>query len=460
MICQKGRVEASFRDPSGFLFYRDGELFRQVNLSYKENYEFLLASGLYHELNQNGWLISHEEINIRPENEAVCYKVVKPERVEFISYPYEWCFSQLKDAASLTLMIQRKALSRGMSLKDASAYNVQFVDGKPVLIDTLSFERYQDGRPWIAYRQFCQHFLAPLALMAFEDERCGRLLSVNLDGLPLDLVSKMLPLRSWWNSGLLAHLHLHAKAQSGMFQSGKTSINKYKLDQRGMLILLESLEMVISSLAGSKTRSNWQNYYQDNNYTNETMAHKQQIVREMLAEIKPKIVWDLGANTGEFSKICAAQGINIVAFDSDHGCVEYLYRSIKQEGVRNLLPLVMDFNNPSPALGWHNRERMSLIKRGPADMVLALALIHHLAIMNNVPLNRIAELLADITESLIIEFVPKDDSQIKTMLFRREDIFADYNMNNFERQFSKYFHIMRKIELIGSSRNIYLMKRK
>src|SRR5262245_14254456 len=208
-----GQLSASFRDPSGFLFSRDGVLYRQVNRRYEQEYARLMESGLYEKLVKVGVLIPHVEVeNVRAEA-GECFRVIQPERVPFISYPYEWSFGQLKDAALATLSIQKRALKAGMSLKDASAYNIQFVRGKAVLIDTLSFELYKDGQPWVAYRQFCQHFLAPLTLMALKDVRLSQLLRVYIDGIPLDLASELLPSKTRLNFGLLTHIHLHASAQ-------------------------------------------------------------------------------------------------------------------------------------------------------------------------------------------------------------------------------------------------------
>ena len=204
---------ASFRDPSGFLFTTDASLYRQVNQSYQQDFDHLMNSGLYNELVKAGLLISHQEVDIDPADPQSCYKVLQPEEIEFISYPYEWCFSQLKDAALATLKIQKIALDYDMSLKDCSAYNIQFYSSRPLLIDTLSFERYNEGKPWDAYRQFCQHFLAPLSLMAYTDIRLSQLLRVYIDGIPLDLASRLLPSRARFNLSLLMHIYMHAASQ-------------------------------------------------------------------------------------------------------------------------------------------------------------------------------------------------------------------------------------------------------
>ena len=206
-------LAASFRDPSGFLFTRQGVLYRQVNQLYRENYDRLMTSGLAEKLIRGGWLIPHTEVDAPPADASLAYKVIRPELLDFISYPYEWSFSQLQDAALNTLAIQKMALESGMALKDASAYNMQFHHGRAVLIDTLSFEVYREGEPWVAYRQFCQHFLAPLALMAYTDVRLSQLLRVYIDGIPLDLAARLLPGKTRWDLGLATHIHLHAAAQ-------------------------------------------------------------------------------------------------------------------------------------------------------------------------------------------------------------------------------------------------------
>ncbi|MCJ7513764.1 MAG: hypothetical protein MUO23_12440, partial [Anaerolineales bacterium] len=207
MSSDSPRLGASFRDPSGYLFERNGKLFRQVNRSYQADFDRLIASGLYAELTGVGLIIPHIESPAAPDEPGLAYRVIEPEPVPFISYPYEWSFGQLQTAALTTLSIQKRALSKGMSLKDSSAYNIQFHHGRPVLIDTLSFETYREGEPWDAYRQFCQHFLAPLALMAHTDIRLGQLLRVYIDGIPLDLASRLLPRKTRFSFSLLTHLH-------------------------------------------------------------------------------------------------------------------------------------------------------------------------------------------------------------------------------------------------------------
>ncbi|HEX9870997.1 MAG TPA: SAM-dependent methyltransferase, partial [Candidatus Tectomicrobia bacterium] len=385
---------ASFRDRDGFLYERDGVLYRQVNRAYAPHYDLLMQSGLYDRLVSEGALIGHRESaqpGLVPE---LAYKVLEPERVEFVSYPYEWCFSQLKDAALATLETLSSALEHGLTLKDASAYNIQVKSGRPVLIDSLSFVKYEEGQPWIGYRQFCQHFLAPLALMAYRDVRLGQLLRNHIDGIPLDLASRLLPRRTWLSPGVLVHLHLHASAQrryAGKPLSGKRA--RSRMSRQALLGLGESLEAVVRRLHWQPVGTEWANYEQSHGYSEANLTEKRRLVGEFLDRVRPASVWDLGANVGIFSRIASQRGITTIAFDFDPAAVEHNYLRAKGEGDSHQHALVLDLTNPSPALGWAGKERMSLGERGPAGALFALALVHHLAISNNVPLTMIAEFL-------------------------------------------------------------------
>ena len=457
-------VNGSFRDPSGFMFKHEGVLYRQVNKQYQNEYELLMSSGLYSQLTRSGTLIPHTEVDqsLAPQPDLV-YRVICPEPVEFISYPYEWCFNQLKDAAILTLAIARRALEFGMSLKDASAYNIQFQHGRPIFIDTLSFEKYEEGMPWIAYKQFCQHFLAPLALMAKTDIRLGQLLKNHIDGIPLDLASKLLPASTKLSFGLSTHIHLHARSQKKYADknvSQQEVVSKGKFTKSTMLALFDSLLSTVRSLNVKTIETEWADYYQDNNYTESSFEAKRDLVRNFVSQVSPKTVWDLGANTGEFSRVASDMGIPTVAFDIDPGAVQQNYDLVKKNKEKYMLPLVMDLTNPSPDLGWHNAERSSMQARGPVDLVMALALIHHLAIANNVPLVKVASYFKDLGKYLIIEFVPKEDSQVKRLLASRLDIFPDYTLAGFRQGFEHHFTVLEEKPVEGSQRTLFLMQRK
>jgi hypothetical protein len=452
------RVAGSFRDPSGFLFKYKGDLYRQVNQVYRPDFELLLNSGLYEELNSRGLLISHDESNLRPAQPEISFKILRPERIPFISYPYEWCFSQLKDAALLTLDLEKRALAHGMTLKDANATNIQFRNGKPILIDSLSFEAYQEGRPWIPYRQFCQHFLAPLALMATRDIRLNQLLRTYIDGIPLDLASHLLPGRTRLNVGLLTHVHLHAGAQKRFAGRTVETQSGRGLSKLSLLGLIDHLERTVRSLNWTPEGTDWAQYYDETNYSQAAADHKRHLVGQFIAKIDAKTLWDLGANTGLYSRLSSHEGIFTVAADYDPAAVELNYLQARQDKDENLLPIVIDLTNPSASSGWANAERQSLKERGPANAVMALALIHHLAIGNNVPLLRIAEYFSTIGEWLIIEFVPKSDSQVQRLLAARKDIFNSYHLEGFKEAFATRYEIVVQESIRESVRTLFLMK--
>ena len=452
-------IPSSFRDPSGFLFTQEGALYRQINTIYRANYDHLMSSGLYETLTAAGLLIPHEEVDIESLRPDLAYKIIKPELLLFISYPYEWCFSQLKDAALTTLRIQKTSLDFGMSLKDCSAYNIQFRKGKPVFIDTLSFEKYHEGNPWVAYRQFCKHFLAPLALMSHKDIRLNQLFKVYIDGVPLDLASSLLPILTRFSFPLLSHIHFHARSQKH-FADKTINVSKHKLSRFGLVGIIESLESAIRKLKRRLRVSEWTDYYEDTNYTLDAFEHKKQLVSEFLNRVKPRTAWDLGANVGIFSRIASAKGILTNAFDNDPVAVEKNYLECVARGETNILPLLVDLTNPSPGIGWQNRERMSLAERGPVDVILALAIVHHLTISHNVSFNKIASFLSTISNWLIIEFVPKNDSQVQRLLSTRKDIFPEYTQQIFEHELGKTFTIVSSIRIKDSERTLYLMRGK
>lgn len=455
------RLSASFRDPNGFIFKQNGRLYRQVNQSYASEYSLLMESGLYARLTKAGLLIPHDESDMPPAEPDQAFKVIQPEFVPFISYPYEWSFGLLKEAALATLSIQKRALKAGMTLKDASAYNLQFVRGRAVLIDSLSFDIYNEGEPWVAYRQFCQHFLAPLALMAHTDIRLNQLLRVYIDGVPLDLASRLLPFRSRLDFGLLTHLHLHARLQKQSANpTDQPSGGSGKMTKQAMLGLIESLQSAVKKLIWKPSGTEWGDYYNIINYSDAGFRHKQNLVSEWISRVKPSMVWDLGANDGTFSRLASDQSIHAISFDIDPAAVEQNYQKIKSKTEQNITPLLLDLTNPSPSIGWHNRERDSLLDRAPADMVLALALIHHLAISNNVPLSQLADFFVDAGKWLVIEFVPKSDSQVRRLLSSRKDIFPNYTPESFEKAFEERFSIREKAAVEESERFLYLMEKK
>lgn len=450
----------SFRDPSGFIYKKNGKLYRQINTVYQPVFDALEKENVFEDLIKKGMLIPHNVASKDLAYSEEFYKIVQPEEIPFVSYPYEWSFSQLKDAALLTLDIALFALERGFILKDAPAYNIQFYKGRPILVDTLSLDFYEEGSPWVAYKQFCEHFLAPLALMSYVDGRLHRLSRLYVEGIPLDLVSKLLPAKVLASLGLLMHIKVHAKSQVAFSEKSLDENKKKSMRKDGVKAILLSLRNTVSKLHLHNEKTEWGDYYSETNYDDVAFQQKKTLVKEYINKANPNSLWDLGANTGVFSDISSSAGIFTVSADIDYMAVERNYLRVRRNKEANILPLIVDLVNPSPSIGWANTERDSFYRRGPADMVLALALIHHLAIGNNVPFELQANLFKNICKWLVIEFIPKEDSNVQRLLSTREDVFTKYNQESFEEAFSKEFKIVNKKDIKHSKRVLYLMSAK
>ncbi len=443
----------SFRDPSGFIFKENKNIYRKINPSYLGVYKLLKEKNVFNLLQKKGWLIYHKEITTDEYN-----FVIEPEYIPFVSYPYEWSFEQLKDAALLTLKIQYELLKHNFVLKDASAFNIQFWGCKPIFIDTTSFEIYQDGQPWAAYKQFCEHFLASLLLMKYTDVKISQLWLSNIDGIPLPLASKLLPLSTYWGSLSAMHIHAHARSTkknekfTGTFFSASLSKNK-------LLKLIEHVYDGIASLT-VKTSSHWSNYYQSCTYSETTLIEKLNFLKNHISIQSEGFLIDIGCNEGYFSKSLSDKNIYTIAFDSDHDVINSMYVDLKKQQT-NILPLIVDITNPTPSIGWKNVERQSFLARiGNNNITLALALIHHLRIFNNIPLADIVHFLASISQQLIVEFVPKDDIQAQKLLKHKQDVYDDYTVDNFEALIREVFQIYDKKRLNQTKRIIYNLIRK
>lgn len=450
------REYSSFRDPSGYVFEQDGTLYRQVNQCYQKQYEKAKSSGLYASLMKNGLLIPHEEKEL-PFAFADGFQILAPQRVPYISYPYEWTFNQYKDAALTTLRVHLAALEQDMILKDASVYNIQFVTGRPVLIDTLSFDFYEDGAPWLAYGQFCRHFLAPLLLMCYVDIRLSGLMRNYIDGIPLDLADTLLH----GKGGMLAkqHIRWHANAMKKHETDGrsKENVRTVKISKFNQIALVQSVMRGIEKLERKHVETEWGDYYLHTNYSDAASQSKRAHVQELLKKAAPKAVWDMGANDGTYSALALEAGASVVAFDIDPVATEKNYSWVKKNK-KEMLPLILDLTNPSPAIGFGNAEREVIGKRQKPDCIMALALIHHLAISNNVPFEMIFSWLAKQCRYLLMEFVPKEDSQVQILLATRPDIFPQYTQAGFETAAKVCFDIAEQREITGSDRVLYLLK--
>ena len=457
------RVTGSFRDPSGYVYKLNDELFRAIRPIYQEDFNHFIGSGLYDELCRRNLIIRFSEPQDNPKD---WWKTIKPEFVPFISYPYEWSFEQLKDAALATLDIQLAALEFGMILKDASAYNIQFYRGRPVHIDHLSFERLQDGVPWVAYRQFVMHFYGPLALMSKSDFRHGAQLRNFTDGLPLDYISSNLPFSSFMNTGFLLHIHLHSKLQkfysntsSSEKQKSREKIRNKTISKKTIINLAKSLKSSIEKLALPRMDTEWGEYYRDTNYTEIAFKSKQSIVERIAERFKPRRVGDLGANDGTFSRIFSDSAEVVVCADIDYVAVGKSYSFSRSVNDCAMAHVIQDLCNPSPSLGWANQERDSFTDRSNFDFVMALALVHHLCIAGNIPISYVANYFSRLSPLVLIEFVPKEDSQVKRLLTSRVDIFPDYSLENCIMEFNEYYSKYEVFHIEDSCRTLLLFSR-
>jgi ribosomal protein L11 methylase PrmA len=457
-----GRDSASFRDPSAFVFWRDGQPYRQIQQSFATDWDAFEASPLKRRLIDQRRLIPYEPVGLELATSPGAHAVIRPERIEFLSYPYEWTFGELRESALLTLDIQLEAMAAGWTLKDASAYNIQFHDSRPIHIDSSSFEPLHDGAPWIAYRQFCEQFLAPLALVARRDARLSDLLRLGPDGIPLDLASRLLPRRTWLDFGLVSHLHAHARAQIRHAANGDggRAARGARLSQARLESLIRNLRSTVAGLDWQAGGTEWADYAEHTSYGERAAADKDRLVDAFVRQVAGPRVWDLGANTGRFSRIAADAGKRVIALDIDPAAAERHFRAVRVAGRSDILPLVADIANPSPALGWAGRERRSLLARADADAILALALVHHLAITRNVPLPMLVDLFAELAPTAIVEFVPKDDPMVQRLLATRRDVFTDYGLDGFRAAAATRFEIVREEQISESPRVLFLLRRR
>jgi hypothetical protein len=455
------RHPASFKDPSGFVFESEGKIYRQVNQYYAAQYRQLMDSGLYNLLVSRHQLIAHEEVAENITNAAEWYTTLLPEPVPTISYPYEWCFEQLQDAALLTLTVLKTALQHGMILKDATPYNIQFHKGRPVFIDTLSFDTYDPKQPWIAYRQFCQCFLFPLYLEHYLKTDIQRILSTYIDGIPVDIIAKLLPLKSRLSLGVWLHVYLQHSTSISTSASARTNKPNGAFSKKKLLDVIAHLNNIITNFPANKTyKTTWSNYYEDTILSKEYLQEKETIIREFCRQSKAQQVLDLGANDGYFSKLFASHQMQVIATDADNRCISRLYQEVKKNNIEHILPLILDIANPSPAIGFNNQERAAFHDRIKPDLVAALALVHHLVIGKNISLPVLASYFNNIAPELIIEFVPKEDEKVQQMLQSRPDTFPDYTIPVFEALFFQYFEVISKKNVPGTHRILYHLMRK
>jgi hypothetical protein len=448
-------LPSSYRDPAGFMIVDDMVFKRVITPVGLDDYQCYTASGLHRELVREGCVLDHRE-EPAPREEAGWSKVLIPEQLGFISYPYEWSFDELKDAALLTLEIEERALAHGMSLKDASAFNIQFRGARPVFIDTLSFER-ADGGAWVAYEQFCRQFLGPLLLMLYVSGDANRDLKAELEGFSLERISRALPLRTYWRAGPLLHIHLHRRAATGE-RAARQAAGSPRLAARKPLV--ESLRRAVERLRPPAGSREWTGYFEESRfYPRESQLSKFNSVVELARRLNPALVFELGSNTGAYSQALAERGATCIAFDQDGTCINRLYLEERGKSASTVLPLVMDLSNPSPGLGFGLNATLSLFERAQADLVLALALVHHLRVTALLSFRRIAECLARLGRWLLIEYVPADDPAVRLLMGSRSG-FEDYQLPVFLASFEGGYWLRDRRQVAGTGRVLYLFERR
>ena len=444
----------SYRDRNGAVFYREGRVFRRLNSRAQENWSLLRQQPFFERETAAGRIVA----TWAPENEFGP-EVLEHERIPFISYPYEWAFGMLKDAALLHLDLMREALQVDMILKDSSAYNVQWRGVHPVFIDIPSFEPLQPGEPWIGYRQFCELFLYPLILQSYKSVDFRPWLRGRIDGISAEELRGLMSTRDLLRRGVLLHVVAQSALQkrySGSKSNMRGTLAEAGFDKAMILRNVEKLSRLISGLEVPSGRTVWSDYDRTHSYEEADLARKMEFVRRAAATRRWKLAWDLGANTGTFSRLVEAHTDYMVAMDGDWKAVENLYQREKAgKASRSILPLVVNLADPSPSQGWLGLERKDLAARGRPDLTLCLALVHHIVISANIPLADFIRWLASLGTSLIIEFVGRDDEMVQTLLANKEDQYDDYHPEVFRDLLAAHFDIRDEEDLKDGKRRIY-----
>lgn len=469
-MCSKSTLPVdagSFRDRDGRI-YRCGErVLRGISAAALDDFEKLQATRFFKRFTEAGKLVKTgpvpaDDVPLPEEVKAQWTAFLEHESIPVISYAYEWSFSMLQDAAVLTLDLLEAALDEDMTLKDATPYNVQFVDGKPVFIDIPSFETLQPGSTWSGYRQFCEMFLFPLMLQAYKGIDIQPMMRSRLDGVSVQAMAKLCSFRDRFRKGVFSHVWLQSKLDSrygATSQNVKSDLKSAGFSKELILANVRKTRKLVRKLSWGGEGSEWGAYEEFHNYSESDHQLKEAFISDCVQQGEAEIVWDIGANTGQFSRLAAQHARQVLAMDIDHFAVERMYQRNNAEGVRNILPLVQNVVDPSPDWGWRNRERSELATRAKPDLVLCLALIHHVVITANVPLEEFVDWLAGLSHQLVIEYVSRSDDKVKTLLRNKQDKYHDYSRENLEAALAQSFVIRRQLPLESGNRFLYWCSR-
>ena len=446
----------AFKNLKGFVYYKDGQLCRKVSLRQKEDYTAFFESGLYKKLLDKKYILQIEETDF--EGDRNNFKQIVHQAPFYYSYPYEWSFSQLKDAALLLIAAQRLAVEHGMTISSAKCENIQFFGGKPQIFDPFIFVKYDENINRAVYEEYCRMFLAPLALMSYTDVRLGQLLKTYTKGIPLDLTCHILPLTANLHMGLVTHIFKHAKRIKERELKQTKSQNTKKANINQIKETLKSLSECVKSLSFPESKNEWGNYYKHTSYSDKAFFAKKEIITNYLDIVKPQLVYDLGSNRGKFSRIASNKKICTVAFDIDAVAVEKNYLHAKKAKETHILPLLQDLTNPSPDMGFMNAEKTGFLKRSRPDLTMALALLPHLVLKNSLLFEDVAKFLRTLSLYLIIEFIPHEDKKVKELLTQCTNEHPEYNEERFQKVFEKYYDVLEQHTVADTKRTLYLMK--
>ena len=456
----------SFRDWDSRVFVSDDAVHRALTEVGLSDWEALAASDVFHGFAARGELVATERADDavlsqlqRLDPEGGWVGVLNHERLPFVSYPYEWSFSMLKDAAMLQLELESAALAEGLTLKDATPYNVQWRGSQAVFVDVGSFERARDGEPWAGYRQFCMLFLYPLLLEAYRGVAYQPWLRGSIDGIPPTEFRAFFGRRDALRRGMLRHVFLHASLERRYAHRGaevRGDLERAGFDRRVVEATVASLGKLVGGLHARTGDSTWRAYESTCTYDERETAAKEDFVRRAAGTARHRLVWDLGCNEGRYSRIAAAHADFVVALDSDRVVVDALYNALKADEDRAILPLVVDLADPSPAIGWDSAERKTLLERGRPDLTLCLALVHHMSISRNIPLRELVRWLRELDSAVVIEFPHRSDPMVERLLgSKREEAHPDYSLETFEELLRARFHVVDSLELPSATRTLY-----
>ena len=450
------RDASSFRDPEGYVFHENGYIKRKLlSQEAKDKMKTLLASSFYQDMQKSGRLIpTHWDSD-----------VLIHEKVPVVTYPYEWSFNMLKDAALGQLSLMKEGIEHGFILKDGTGFNSLYHNGNMVFVDLLSIDKYQGGQMWEGYHQYCEHFLFPMMLSGYKNVPFQNWWRGNLDGIKTADIYNLLSFKDYFKKGVIKNVVLPYNLGKKITNKNniKKNFNSATFPKGALLSFINVLMQTTQALNQSKDATTWEDYADNNSYSNEEKTVKMEFIAKHLKTIAPlNQMIDIGANTGDYSVLASEFSNKVISLDFDINCVDKLYLKIKNDSKLStkIIPMIGDVVNFSPNCGWDINERTSQISRVASDCFLALALIHHICISKNVPISHFLEFISKIGTYGVLEWVDIKDSMAQQLIRNRKDIFADYTWEHFKIEVEKHFQILNISETHSGNRKLCFIKRK